>query len=72
MITDIICIDTEESVDFFKAFQRVSGINHITIDKVKTSERHPRNLFIHVSALGASSFFSLGFYLYLSKMGHLL
>jgi len=72
MITDTICIDTEEMPHFYKAFERGQGINVIIIDKVKASERFPKILFIQVSALGASSFFSLGYYLLKSKKGELV
>lgn len=60
MITDIICIDSDDALAFYQAFAIVSSINHVTIDKVSHFGNKAVFLTITISAIGASSFFALG------------
>lgn len=60
MITDTLCIETVDALDFFKAFVRVSALNHVVIDRVRHSPDCANYVFVYVSATSAGSFYSLG------------
>lgn len=62
MITDTICLSVEELFPFYKAFERVSAINYVTIDSVSFEPERSKYAYLRVSAISASSFYALGFY----------
>lgn len=62
MVTDTICLSPEEAINFYKAFERIAAINYVTIDKVHFDEKASKYLYVTISAYGASSFYSIGFY----------